>query len=195
MHKQRCETCDKAFWPRQSGGRSQVFCSAPCRLAGVARHRQLRRATERNDRRAAALLAAQNGTTGTRCPVCSTMFAPLRSDGQYCSRKCRERVYRQRRRANRQQTACPVCGTIFMPIRANMAPQPRHIVPAVPFWAARRAAALRPLRSVARRSRRRRAIPSSRHGAEQKRRGRPPLCRATNALSHVSQRCLCIRRR
>jgi len=22
------------------------------------------------------------------------MYAPLRSDGQYCSRKCRERVYR-----------------------------------------------------------------------------------------------------
>ena len=120
MHKQHCETCDKAFWPRQSGGRSQVFCSAPCRLEGVARRRQLRRVTERNSRRTAALLAAQNGTGGTRCPGCDTMFVPPRSDGQYCSRKCRERVWRRRRRrANPQQTTCPSCGTMFVPLRST----------------------------------------------------------------------------
>jgi hypothetical protein len=70
--------------------------------------------------------------------------------------------------------------------------QTGHRVPVVPFWAARRAAARRSLRSVARRSCRCRATPASRHGAEQKTWDRPPLCRGQNALSHVSQRCLCI---
>jgi hypothetical protein len=71
-------------------------------------------------------------------------------------------------------------------VGTNMVPQPGHRVPPVPFWAARRAAARRLLRSVARCSRRRGTIPFNRHGTEQKTWGRPPR-RTGNALPHASQ--------
>ena len=105
MRERHCETCGKAFLPRQSGGRPQRFCSRPCSQRAGNSRLQMQRAAEWRARRQAALQAAEEGTAGTLCPGCGAMFAPIRSTSQYCSPKCRQRAYDQRQRADLQVKA------------------------------------------------------------------------------------------
>jgi predicted nucleic acid-binding Zn ribbon protein len=102
MHERHCDTCGKAFLPRR---RTQRFCSRPCQIKASNSRQQVQRAAEWRARRQAAVLAAEAGTAGTICPVCGTMFAPIRSTGRYCSRNCSKRAWRQRQRANLQAKA------------------------------------------------------------------------------------------
>jgi predicted nucleic acid-binding Zn ribbon protein len=86
MHDRHCERCGTAFLPWPRGGHPQRFCSSSCRLlAKRARGRQRREPRPQ-----------------TTCSICGTMFAPNRATALYCSFNCKERAWRQRRRANPQ---------------------------------------------------------------------------------------------
>jgi predicted nucleic acid-binding Zn ribbon protein len=113
MLERHCETCGKAFLVRH---RSRRFCSRSCQIKANNSRQLMRLAAEWRARRQAALMAAEEGTAGTICPSCGTMFAPLRSTGRYCSPKCKQRARRQRQRTIRQQTTCPTCSIMFVPI-------------------------------------------------------------------------------
>ena len=66
----------------------------------------MRSAAKSYARREAALLAAQAwaelapppDVLRITCPGCSALLVPLRSNSRYCSNKCKQRAYRQRRR-------------------------------------------------------------------------------------------------
>jgi predicted nucleic acid-binding Zn ribbon protein len=88
IHERHCETCGTAFMARL-GGQPQRFCSLSCRRSAKNARRQERR-------------RQPQPRPQTSCPVCGTMFTPIRR-ALYCSSKCKQRAYDQRRwRANQQ---------------------------------------------------------------------------------------------
>lgn len=61
--------------------RTRIYCCTDHRADQVNAARRARRARRR----------------GRSCATCGTFFVPPRSDGWYCSPKCRQKAYRQRR--------------------------------------------------------------------------------------------------
>lgn len=51
----------------------------------------------------------------SRCWMCNGAFDPVRSDQMFCSKRCRVKYYRDRRRylAELKKKTCPICGKEF----------------------------------------------------------------------------------
>jgi predicted nucleic acid-binding Zn ribbon protein len=125
-----CETCGKAFPPRQgSGGRPQRFCSRSCQMRASNSQQQMRHAAEWRTRRQTAIMAAEKGIAGTTCLSCGAMFAPIRSDARYCSTKCQQRAYdRPRRDRQRGCKSASAGGGDHRVLRTRMSLS-RHRIP------------------------------------------------------------------
>jgi endogenous inhibitor of DNA gyrase (YacG/DUF329 family) len=101
----RCEPCGKDFHPRRSTTR---YCSATCRIAATRSTPDLARV---------AMLAATEARRLEKipCPICGTLFAPVRAgkNGRVrvtCSVGCGQ-ISRERKLRRAPRAPCPVCGT------------------------------------------------------------------------------------
>jgi hypothetical protein len=92
--KRQCKKCRRELKEREcvlSHGPRRAWC-----LRCVAEDDRVRAAARRRRRRA-----------NKRCAGCPTIFTPTRSDGRYCSPRCRQVAYRKRVTAKRGDTYNP----------------------------------------------------------------------------------------
>lgn len=94
LYHAECEYCGNMFWTNYSiriarylagdkSARAMRFCSVDCRLAYYKAERKRKRAESRGL---------------SHCLNCGKEFIAKRNDARYCSNKCRQQAYRNRKK-------------------------------------------------------------------------------------------------